>query len=75
MKLQKHEREALALAREMAPAHLSVEIAPQGHAKKRLVLSGPRGKQFRPISSSPGSREVEMDYTRRWLRKAIDAVS
>lgn len=70
--MQKHEREALDVAREeiaKLSGDLTVAVRESRGRKRRLVLTGPRGTVFKVISSSPGSRDIEMDHTRRWARR------
>lgn len=75
MILQKHEREALLAAREHLPAGVTVEIEDGRGPKKRLIMTGPRGRVYKVISSSPRSNKAEVGFTRRWARQAVKDVT
>lgn len=69
--MQKHERDSLAAARAAAKPHKVTVVIEDGHGpKKRLVMTGPRGKLFKGVSSSPRDRESEVYFARRWAKVA-----
>ena len=71
--MQKHEREALEIVREcVVPLGYTVELM-TGRGHKRILVTTPCGaRRSKPVSSSPGCKHVELDRTRRWVRKIVE---
>lgn len=69
--MQKHERDCLAAARAASKSMGVTVVIEDGHGpKKRLVMTGPGGKLFKVVSSSPRDRESEVYFARRWAKAA-----